>query len=91
VVDFFPLQKAGVVLMTNDFVSDGREGELLKLVLLLIKRGSHLFENKKQFAAYLSSMQVLFRRSSPIDVAHVRVSNKTSNKRPCKFSEKLND
>lgn len=61
VVHCFPLQKAGVVLMTNDFVSDGREGKLLKLVLLLIKRGSHLFEkNKKQFAAYFQACKSSF-------------------------------
>ena len=69
------MQKAGVVLMTNDFVSDGREGELLKLVLLLIKRGSYLFE-KKTVCSIFSSMQVLFHRSLPIDVTTVRVSNK---------------
>ena len=56
------MQKAGVVLMTNDFVSDGREGELLKLVLLLIKRGSYLFEKKKQFVAYFQAC-----KSSSID------------------------
>ena len=56
------MQKAGVVLMTNDFVSDGREGELLKLVLLLIKRGSHLFEkNKKK-----NSLQHIFKHASPL-------------------------
>ena len=48
--------------MTNDFVSDGREGELLKLVLLLIKRGSYLFEKKKRFVAYFQAC-----KSSSID------------------------
>ena len=69
------MQKAGVVLMTNDFVSDGREGELLKRVLLLIKRGSHLFEKKKQFAAYFQACKSSFiDHHAPIDVT--RVSNK---------------